>query len=94
MKYKQYVVYSAINFLGFWFMVAAQFTALDRFLPVNNTRLALEMSRHDMGWCIGWLVTTATNTLFQIWYWRKEKRETNLHKPKTRIPPVKLYKQK
>jgi hypothetical protein len=95
MKYKKYVVYSAVNVIGFWFMVFAQFPGLDRILLKHGIAAAADdLNRHDLGWCVGWLVVTAINSLFQIWYWRKEKREVNLRKPKTRIPTTKVYRQK
>jgi hypothetical protein len=94
MKYKKYVVYTLVNFLGFWAVFGAQFSILNRILPANETRLITEINQHEMRWCVGWLVTTALNTVFQTWFWRKDRRESNLHKPKTKLPPMKITKVK
>jgi hypothetical protein len=84
MKYKQYLVYSSVPVVGFWFIFAAQFSMLNRILPANETRLIAEINQHEMRWCVGWLVTAGLNTLFQTWFWRKDRREANLHKPKAK----------
>jgi hypothetical protein len=82
MKYKKYLVYSLVNVLGLWFMIMAQFSTLNNFIPTDDKELTLRINQHEMRWAIGWLVVTAGNTLFQNWYWSKEKRQMNLSKPK------------
>ena len=91
MKYKQYIVYTSVNFLGFWLMLGAQLTSSSQFIPVNDTMLISRFNQHEMRWCFGWLFVTGINTLFQSWYWRRERRETHQSKPKTKAIPTKVY---
>jgi len=84
MKYKKYLVYSLFNVLGLWFMLVAQFSALNNFLPVDDKELTIRINQHEVRWIIGWAVVIGANTVFQSWYWSKEKRQINLSKPTTK----------
>jgi hypothetical protein len=76
-------------------MIMAQFSTLNRFLSLQDLELNAKINQHEIRWAVGWLISTAANTVFQTWYWRKDRRESKLYKPKgamvknktERLPP-------
>jgi hypothetical protein len=94
MKYKKYLVYSSVNVIGLWFMIVAQFSTLNNFLSLQDLDLNAKINQHEIRWAVGWLIITALNTLFQNWYWQKEKRETSVRKPKNQRGKFKTYSPK